>query len=721
MPINTVKNKLLIITFLTLSTLQVSAQVSGSAQKRVRIGSLQSHFTACGFERAYTGTEYVGIKWPADYLYQDNAVIERSWAAVQNFTDVNSRYWENYGVYFDQATVGTLIFPMELKQIARFAPPKVYVDGTDITSPYASDVDEVNPSIVADRIVNNVVNTVLGLTMRRRVFVFSQQYHDNYFIKEYTFTNTGNIDYDEAVELNAPLKGVRIGWSTRYSTCREGATFYDTQQYWGKYSWVTKRGEDYLNYINYPLTEADGPVSWIRSAITWSGQSERRTDWDNIGAPDLNGNGRLGSPQFAAIGILHVDNSASDHSDNPAQPAVLGWHASDAVIPLSDQINPNDAALMKRIYAFLSGTPYPTAAMGGTNRFWETYTAGDIMKRQSPFLIHNDVGGTSIWITYGPFDLNPGDSIKIVEVEAVNGLSRKMCEEIGARWLKAYKNPADQGPFTLPNGATTNDKDRFKNTWVYTGMDSILLTLSRAKRNFDSNFQIPQPPLPPRKVEVNSGGDRITISWSPSESESDPGFVGYKVYRAIAKPDTFYQEIFQCGKDVHQFDDTSPVRGFAYYYYVVAYNDGSNNTTGKFNPTGPLYSSRFYTRTTEPAYLRRPMGRSLSDIRVVPNPYNIKARNLQYGDEKDKIMFLNIPGQCVIKIYTERGDLIQTINHNNGSGDETWKLVTSSRQVVVSGIYIAYIEVTQDIRDLNTGELLYRKGDHTTRKILIVR
>lgn len=707
---------LIILGWVTLTL----AQVPGGKEKKIRIGQLQNQFTACGFERAFTGTEYIGMKWPADYFLQDNSVIERAWISSENFTDSKNKDWEKYGVYFDEGTVNVTTFPVVHEQIARFAPPKVYVDGIDITAPFADEVDLVDQTIVPDRIINNVVNTIMGLTLRRRIFAFSQQYHDDYFIKEYTFTNTGNIDYDDEIELTAPLTGVRIGWSTRYSTAREGATKYDNQQSWGKFSWVTKRGENYWQHASEHITEAAPIVDWLRVAITWAGQSDRRPEWDNIGAPDIEGNGRLCSPQFAAIGVIHVDKSATDKNDDPSQPFLMGWHASDAVIGISDQLNPNDLQGMKRLYEFLRGSAYPTAGNGNTNRFWETYTGGDILDKRSPFLIHNDVGGTSIWITYGPFDIPHDSSITIIEVEAINGLDRKHCEEIGARWRKAYKDANDKGPFTLPQGTTTN-KDEYKNTWFYTGMDSILETVGRAKRNFDLNYRIPQPPLPPSRVEVNSGGDRITISWDPSVSESDPAFAGYKIFRAVSKPDTFYQEIYSGGKGVYQYDDTSPVRGFAYYYYVIAFDDGSNNTTGEANPTGSLSSSRFYTKTTEPTYLRRQPGRSLKEIRIVPNPFNIKAKDLQFLDETNKVMFYNIPGQCNIKVYTERGDLVQTIHHNNGSGDQAWNLLTSSRQTVASGIYIVYFEVIKDIYDTATGALVYKKGETTTRKLLVVR
>jgi hypothetical protein len=79
-------------------------------------------------------------------------------------------------------------------------------------------------------------------------------------------------------------------------------------------------------------------------------------------------------------------------------------------------------------------------------------------------------------------------------------------------------------------------------------------------------------------------------------------------------------------------------------------------------------------------------------------------------------MFYNIPPYCTIRIYTERGDLIKTIEHTDGSGDEEWKSVTSSGQVVVSGVYIAYIEVTQDSVDPP-----FTKGESIIKKLIVVR
>jgi hypothetical protein len=163
------------------------------------------------------------------------------------------------------------------------------------------------------------------------------------------------------------------------------------------------------------------------------------------------------------------------------------------------------------------------------------------------------------------------------------------------------------------------------------------------------------------------------------------------------------------------------IRGYSYYYYLVAFNDGSNNSSGLTNPKGPLQSSRVYTKTTTPAYLRRKAGENLDDIRVVPNPFHIGAANFQYPGEKNKIMFMNVPPQCKINIYTERGDLIQTILHTDGSGDETCDSVTSTRQLIASGIYLATIVVIEDFFDESSGETLFQKGDTTIRKFVVIR
>lgn len=682
---------IIFLTFLLLLIAQTWGQVAASQTRYVRVGSLQSHFSAYGSERAWNNSYYEGLIWPADYNFQDNAVIKRAWTGVRDFTDKTGVHWNHYGVYYTAGAEGIGIYPMELSQTAKFEDPKVYVDGNDLKIIYLGEVDEINPDQVADRIVTNVVNTSLGLTMTRRIYAFSQQYHDNYFIKEFTFTNTGNADWDDEIELSDSLRGVRIGWGTRYSLGRDANWSVGDGQSWGKHSWVTRRGETYALHHSEAITPENPIVDWLRAGFSWAGQGEKNS-FDNIGGPDVNGSGRLTSPHHAGSVLLHADRSAADPSDWIAQPVFLGWHAGDTYPDIGDQ-RATDAPNMTLLYDMLSGTPYG-AGMGDTTRMDEVFMGSSVTNPYDPWKAHGDGGGTNVMMTYGPYDLAPGESVTIVEAEGISGLDREMCVEIGKRWKRAYDTPNDNGPFDLPDGSTTSDLNVFKNSWVYTGKDSIMLTFGRAKRNYDSGFIIPQPPQPPQSFTVASGGDKIFLSWLPSLSETDDDFGGYRLFRALGKPDTTYEEIFACGVGTDRpelqyfFDDVSPVRGQAYYYYVVAFNDGSQNQTD-LNPRGELHSSRFYTRATEAARLKRKAG-TLETIRIVPNPYNIRFE--AFENRPEALAFYDIPGVCTIRIFTERGDLIKTIEHTDGKGDAFWYLKTDARQLVVSGVYIAHFE-----------------------------
>ena len=250
-----------------------------------------------------------------------------------------------------------------------------------------------------------------------------------------------------------------------------------------------------------------------------------------------------------------------------------------------------------------------------------------------------------------------------------------------------------------------------KNKVVLTGKDKLFESYRRVIDNYISGYALPQPPNPPKKFVVTSGGDRISLSWEPGDS---PDVASYKIYRLkgryndqLSGPELIYTA--KSGET--SYDDLSPVRGVAYYYYIQAVG------------TNGLSSSRYATQTYDPAFLKRTQGQNLNDIRVVPNPYIITATQdrLLFPGQDNKIAFFNVPGQCKIKIYTEVGELVKTIEHRDGSGDEYWNLRTASNQVVVSGVYIAYIEVTEDIVDQSSGKKLYSKGQVRTLKFVIVR
>ena len=672
----------------------------------IAIGDLHSWFHSAGCEievgRTHqTSDQQDGLRWPAQFRYQDCEAAKALWIGCKNFNDPVAAKVFNYKVVH----VGPRVLDesnefMTEKFIlkGRFDHPRVFVDGLPASKlDFMEVVNELDDNLPAERVLVNVVHTSLGLTMYRTIYAFSTSQNNNYYIYDYVFKNTGIID-SKGTSYPQTLEDLIVHFQYRYAPSREGGPY--------GYKWLpqsTSWGHNTMNDVIYTHPETGDPfralISWHGKHSKWSGPG------DNIGGPNYLGDGRLGAAQFVGVVTIHADKSPNDPTDDPAQPFTTKEVGSDDPWTYNNsQYNASNMATEYREVMSAGRPALSHAARVGSG-------AAD--------LYGGTPGGYSTAHGFGPYTLDPGDSIHIVLAEGVSGLDRQSCYDIGARWLE------NAGNFPLPQGGTTNDRNEYKNAWVMTGRDSLIKTFENAVANWKSNLNIPSPPPPPEQFEVNSGGDRIFLKWADNSDgwvgSQGNKFNGYRVYRAIHQPDTTYQMIFECGlgtdnpQVVHEFEDKSAQRGFNYYYYVVAYDDGTT-------PLGALESGKFYTMTNEPAFLQRPPGRKLDAIRIVPNPYNVRARDWQFGiSAPDRILFVNLPPFCKIKIYTERGDLIKTIQHEDGSGDEAWNSITEARQVIVSGIYIVYFEVTQDYIDENTKEVIFKKGDSVFKKLAVVR
>ena len=695
----------------------------GDETKWIAVGNLHTWFSSAGGERevgrtGLTSDQQDGLRWPAQFRWQDTQAAKALWIGSTNYDDpLVNKTFDYKVVHVGPRVLDDIseMMPQEFKMIGRFDHPSVFVDGVPGSNLMVAmdEVDEIDPTLKADRMIYNVVHTAIGITLNRKIYAFTNQYHDNYFVYDYVFKNTGIVKSDSSITHSQTLTDVVFFFQYRYAPTREGSVYgggwTPQSASWGHSTINDTRGEN----GNWGEFGADP----FRAQFAWLG-IHSFADFNIIGGPAATGDGHLASSQYVGVLTLHADKSATEKFDDPSQPFTTDYLQSDLGIT-SGNSQFNSEQMAKEYEAMTAGHPAkrhgedvgcPTPI--DCNGFANTYSkAGE-----------GNPGGYTHGQGFGPYTLELGDSIHIVLAEGVAGLNREMQYIIGGQWLTG------SGPFALPNkvgGGTTNDPDHFKNAWVYTGEDSLFQTFERAIANYNSGFDIPQPPPPPELFEVTSGGNRITLSWSDN-AENNPvnPAVGYEIYRAIHIPDTTYELVFACGEGtgnpiVHEYDDKSAIRGFDYYYYIISLDNGTANN---IEPGIPLVSSKFYTMTTEPAFLRRPSGEKLADIRIVPNPFNIKARQLQFGEsDPDRIMFYNIPPVCTIRIYTERGDLIKTIQHTDGSGDEAWNSVTSSRQIVVSGVYIAHFEVTQDHSDPFSGELLYKKGDAAIRKFIVIR
>lgn len=812
--------------------------------KWMDIGSFQSWYSdaGCEYEEQRALVQQDGCRWPAIYPNQDMEAAKGLWIGVKNWKDASGTIWPVKVIHFGPRYDGDAseFIPVAFTTTDRIQRPQVIVDGnTSINIP--PDVDNIDPSLTEDRIIYDSVNTAIGLTMTRKIIGFTQQFHDNYIIYDYTFTNTGNINKDPTIELpNQELDSIRIFFQYRYAVCAETRYVIGANSAgWGIGANSDTRGDGL-----YPATPFFGGIitaskdtgNDVRAQYTWMGNFNNPTygsysfpgmpglgvagapPSDNIGGPIWgralasgpgpaadDTMGRLGSAQFIGVTTIHADKPLAgttgvSQTDDPTQPSTTAYVSSDD--PLNSQNSQFNSPKMEQEYALMSaghGVGWEAGVMkwSGQRLADKVGLGGDPSDATT--------GGLSVANGYGPYNLAPGQSFHLVIAEAAAGLSREACISVGHKFKWGEIKAAE------------------KDDSVYTGRDSLFQTFRRAIANYNSGFAAPHSPEPPSSFIVTSGGDRISLSWTAPD---DPKIHGFKIYRALGQVDSAYHLLYECDKTVHSFDDVTATRGFSYYYYIVSVGNAADNNGAANTPAGALESSRYYTQTYDPASLLRPgvpapvkvvasiskgfgtakskvrsdalnaastlaktpppihsvytnngaiftvqslsistitvdttdpnltrvdttivssdtsytarvtalyngtitfsgtadpsssgafvrsstiggadsisfttvqkSAISQSDvIRIVPNPYNIAAQKdkLRYPGEPNKIGFLNIPPQCTIKIYTELGELIQTIPHTNGSGDAYWNLTTSSNQIIVSGVYIAVFQV----------------------------
>lgn len=624
----------------------------------------------------------------------------------------------------------------------RYQSPTIEVDGLRLDDPFPfGESEAVNPNIpgTADIMLESWFTTNMGITVHQRVFAFSQKYHDDYQIFEWTFKNTGNVNANPVAELSDTLHNVYF--------------FRQIRPFEEPKGWMSSYGEmpgDSLRIIyGYPARLAE-------------------TEWDTFGDVDPDETGYINHPFFMGEAILHADKSLIDRNDDENQPVTTGYYDCDFdyVVWHSENL---DAVAKEELYLIMQD---------GFSWFHEEeedivgakpgHHAVRYDERGYMYPSDSDWYGWTLSGFYGigPYTLAPNDSFTVVWAQVAGMISPEVAYDVGTAWKAGTAEPPpgmaigdDNLPPQYQDFPELYDEDEnnwAKDCWVMTGKDSLFANARAAQWAWDNSLNVPMPPPAP-SIKVTSLTDRIRIEWGadigPSYSEDAADFAGYRVYRAEGSWYTHVPEeatdlvgewemIFECGAGTanaltRSYDDDNstpvggPVRGRHYYYYVTAFDDGTENTGGVWGHAGEsLESGRYLNMTNAPASLKREAGRSLKDIVVVPNPFNISAAELQFGaeDPLNQIMFYGLPFACTIKIYTESGDLVKTIDHY-GSGDEPWgvlqlpasHMTTNTGQRVVSGLYIAYIEVTEDYDDPETDQRLYSKGDNTIVKFLIVR
>jgi len=750
---------------------------SATAQFTVQwldIGNLHSYFSNSG---ALSDAED-GLKWPGILRGSGHHSQKALWIGAKDWTDPEGNRFQYYVARIGPSDPGeAFTFPLQNAVIGRTDNTIVKVDGAQTFFRLVS-LDDVNPNLPADRMIHNIHNTYIGVTVDRKAYAYVNQFHDDSNIIEYVYTNTGNTDEDEDIELpNQTLKETYFFRIHRYKGNGQAAWAVTEAQAWGKFNMIDVVGDGHAEY----------PVSFTAQYV-WTGVDPSiQGDFDQFGGPITRPSfdwviapgdtlGRLAGASYVGRATIHADNSTTDPTYircnpttiNTCQPSTLGFMDQDERLTISGQP-------WKDYYELgIRTRENPDRFRGKSSHMWPHYA--DRVEPDGRFweatkdASSGKPGGYSPTTAYGPYDIGPGESIRIVIVEGVGGLSLDAQVRIGRAFvlgnlgtnLIRYDANGDgriqTGIFDFSinpqdvDGDGTIDtyghglEEMTKNQWVVTSRDSIFTTFQRgislyAASNNMTVYPVPEAPHAPSTFSVFGRPDKIDLTWT--NPPSGPNRTAWRVYRSSQFADNVYEGCIdfvsrqfvdesnaidpadpastrqtRCGYEFiaavdgqeESYADTKDLeRGVDYYYYIQAVGAPQPNDPDAITGTpngAPLQSSRYMTQTYLPVTLKRsPYGASgtVADARIVPNPVNLGANSTIRFNREDRVAFFNIPGNCTIKIYTEIGELVHTIEHTDESGDELWNLTTASRQLIVSGIYIAVIT------DNNTGEEAVQK------------
>lgn len=592
--------------------------------------------------------------------------------------------------------------------------------------------------ITCDQIAEVTNKYIYDITVRRRAMQWAQNYNDNYIIYDLEFTNAGTQTYDSLYIL---MTGNMYNVFFSNASNPEPAS---SNQFNNTFTWQHYHGGRPADTTGTFFTYNGIKVPKNIRVYYEYGADDPQVAGDQMGAPAEPAQmGRLTGYLMDFYAILHASKdpyvNAADDKNDFLQPKIT-YMGNDQKISSSysagdDPYGSSNFWAMKGDYIAknpenkIKGTPFAGTIHGlnsdeiGTPDF-TNYAAGTYTSNQA--LMHS---------VFGPYKLAPGQKIHIVYASGVAGIDEETAKNVGAKWLNNTLTDPTQGandkdwnattglfPAQFAHPAEARPIDKIKNRWMSLGIDSVFLAAYRAQYNFKTGYKIPLAPPPPSSMSIIAYSDRIELKWTDPNAESLTNFAGYKIMRRISRSDTvFYQQVYDSDKNDkaanHLFADNGIRSGASYSYYIqskalISPTDlnADPTTRGKI-----IYSSRLFVQDNSggaPSVVPPISPQDdLSKIRVVPNPYNIAdpivSNSAVYGSESEGrlIFFVNLPSECTIKIFTENGDLIKTIQHASfasPSGSEKWSLMTESQQVISSGVYVAVFQKP-------TGEVSYQK------------
>jgi len=670
-----------------------------------------------------------GMEYPAILRHSGHIRAKAFWIGVKDWTDPQGQHYPFYVARWGPRGPGLdASFPIQNKLIGRYEDTVVEVNGMASFDNEAI-LDEIDPSLAADRMIHNIHNMAVGITTERKIYAYTNEYHDNYHLIEYTYCNTGNTDGNAEIELpNQTLHEVyffRIHrWRGNEQAARVSGPRAGTAQVWGRYTMNDVVGDGHAEYpvdftaqyawYGYNSGSFDIGYNNLGSSL-FTDDNERVAEGDSVG--------RLAGPTMVGRSTIHADNAPTDKTYDPAvQPHTIGWINNDEELTAdgsshqdyyelgiltreNPERNPGCTSCSSRMY------PHYADRIEPSGEFWDPRADASLGR----------AGGWSPTIAYGPYEMAPGECVNVVVSEGIAGLSFDAATKIG----RAYKRGGggreakiieydangdgviDTTPFDYDN-VFVGTEAQTKNQWVMTARDSLFQMFYRARdlyaaSNNMTTYPILEPPRAPVRFSLWGRPAAIDLEWTPASA--GPAVDHWELYRTDRWEDNLYVNgclddlSIACGYEMvaslsvetTSYTDTDVLPDSAYFYYIEGVGQPQpvdpRAITG--TPYGlPLRSSRYLTQTYTPVVLQT---NTAVDDEAVPERFALEGNYPNPFNPATRIRYA-LPHRAPVRlvVYDVRGRLVAVLLEADQAAG--WHEVTFEAGALSSGVYFYRLE-----------------------------
>lgn len=651
----------------------------------------------------------LGMQWPANIRLSGHTRSEGFWIGVKNWTNEDGELQE-YKVLRNGPRSSTEEYVvMEHRLVSRWPETVVLVHG-EFGGRGEQVIDDVDPDLPADRMVFSRIRTALGIEVERRAYAFGNSFHDDYHIIERTFSNTGNTDADDELELAGQVVMDAYffnlwRWSGRVQAANHGSQ----GQQWGKYNMIDVVGDGNEQY----------PVDFT-AIYSWAGYDPSFTQWNNLGSPMIEPAdfssptdtiGRLAGMSMQGLVVLHADNSSTDRLYDPEiQPQTLGFLDSD------ESVLSGSAAIDSDFYELvILSRENPAVVDGGASRMYPHYAdriePDGLFWEPSTDASQGKQGGHGATIAYGPYTMGVNEQVRVVEALVADGLSYEAATQIGRTYKRNGTNDAalidydangdgqiSDIPFD-PSLFNSGGERLTKNQWFLTTRDSMFASMNLAhevwrRSNEMQEYVFDGVPPPPQLFEITSTQEAITLRWETHVGVADP--VAWEVYRTSEHLDNYpYELLAELPGSTRTLEDADVTENVNYFYHIQAVGEPTTpDPLGIVGtPTGtPFKSSLYFTQTYIPARLAStvdvpPIGAQLAQNS--PNPFSVST-SIPYavnGPDFLKITVVDLLGREVIT-------LLDAFFEVDFADDIIWDGRDNGGRLVPSGLYYCQVTTT---------------------------